>query len=55
MSTVYKTRRVTKYRTKRYKYCNHCGKRFSTTEIVDPPKIEKQDPGEDLYVIPDDE
>jgi len=54
MTKVYKSRRVTKYKTRRYKVCLHCGKNFSSTEKVDPPK-EKKDPGDDIYIIPDDD
>ena len=50
-SRVYKTLKVTKNRTRRYRTCQHCGKNFSTTEEVNPPKELKP---EEIYLIDDD-
>ncbi len=33
-SKVYRTMTVTKYRIRRYRTCQHCGKNFSTHEEV---------------------
>ncbi len=38
-SEVTSTRKIRGSRIRRYRVCKHCGHPFSTTEIVNPPKL----------------
>ncbi len=56
-SRVYKTKRVTKSRIRRYRTCQHCYHNFSTNEVVNDKKIKKKSKAEDaegFYIIDDD-